>query len=141
MKHYLITYGALGATFKTDLEAENETAVRIYFKKFYPSAKIVSINEQIMKQQFIVVTSQNKAKNQVQELCQKHLEVLDQTLYNSFTDAKFVIENKFKQSLNAYKGRAAIPELKNFKPDNETTQFYIPDVIYITVYEVKKRPN
>lgn len=93
-----------------------------------------------MKQQFIVITSQNVPKNKVQELCQKHLEVLDQTLYNSLSDAKFVIENKFKQSLNEYKGRAALPELKNFKPDKETTQFYIPDVIYITVYEVKNRP-
>ena len=93
-----------------------------------------------MKQQFIVITVQNVPKNKVQALCQERLQDLDQTLYNSLADAKFVIENRFKQSLNEYKGRAALPELKNFKPEKETIKFYIPDVIYITVYEVKNRP-
>lgn len=90
-------------------------------------------------QQFIVITARNKPKNKVQALCQENLQGLDQTLYKSLNEARFVIENKFKQSLNEYKGPAVLPVLKSFKPKSETFQWYIEDVIYITVYAVKNR--
>lgn len=94
-----------------------------------------------MKKQFIVVTSQNVPKNKLQAILQEHLSVLDQTLLESFTEAKEAIKEQFKRGLNKYNGRAAVPDLKYFKVKEDTFSMYIEDVIYITVYQVKNRPN
>ena len=44
-KRFIVTYEGLGIQFKTDIDAKNTTEAKEYFKKFYPSAKFISIKK------------------------------------------------------------------------------------------------
>lgn len=90
-----------------------------------------------MSKQFIKVTKDYATKNKVQELCLKELKKLDQTLWPYPEDAIRIILHGFEHALSQYKGTAKLPELKHFRPDNNSFQYYIDDVIHLTIYEVK----
>lgn len=40
---FIITYQGFGVNFKTEVDEVDQTDAIIYFKKFYPSAKFISI--------------------------------------------------------------------------------------------------
>ena len=40
---FIITYQGFGVTFKTEVDEVDQTDAIIYFKKFYPLAKFISI--------------------------------------------------------------------------------------------------
>lgn len=90
-----------------------------------------------MAKQFTVVTREYVTKNKIQKLCLTELQKVNQTLWPNIDDATKIINQAFKKAINEYTGHAKLPELKHFRPDNKTYQFYIEEVIYITIYEVK----
>lgn len=90
-----------------------------------------------MAKQFIKVTKDYATKNKVQELCLKELKKLDQTLWSNYEDAIHIICDVFENALSQYQGKAKIPELKQFRPDKNSYQYYIDEVINLTIYEVK----
>jgi hypothetical protein len=76
-------------------------------------------------------------KNKVQKLCLDELKKLDQTLWPHFEDASNIISEAFLIGLEKYKGPAKLPELRQLKDDNDSYQFYIEEVVYLTIYKVK----
>jgi hypothetical protein len=90
-----------------------------------------------MAKQFIKVDKWNLPKNKVQEVCQNELKKLNQTLWINFEDATHAITDKFDSALDKYQGKAKIPQLKQFRPNPDCYQYYIEDVIYLTIYEIK----
>lgn len=46
---FVIEYEGFGVRFLTDIDEVDETCARAYFKKFYPSAKFISITKKKLK--------------------------------------------------------------------------------------------
>lgn len=90
-----------------------------------------------MAKQFIKVTKDYATKNKVQELCLKELKKLDQTLWPTTVEAINIICDGYQNALSQYQGKAKTPELKQSRPDKNSYQYYIDDVIHLTIYEVK----
>jgi hypothetical protein len=90
-----------------------------------------------MTKHFIKVTKTNGAKNKLQTLCIDKLTKLDQILCNSYPEAKEEVERHFYNALKAYAGTAKEPELRDFISNAHEQIFYIEDLIYISIYEVK----
>lgn len=88
-----------------------------------------------MAKKFIRISRIYQTKNKLQLLILKKLELLDHTLIPTELSASQIIKTEYDDALNQYKGKAAIPELKMSKNDN-TTIYYIEDVIYIHVLTV-----
>lgn len=89
-----------------------------------------------MSKHFIKVTQTYATKNRVQELCLNELIILDHLLCCNFKEAKEMIKTQFDIAINSYKGRAKLPELRDFEPNNKTTTFSVEDVITLQVYKV-----
>ncbi|QYS86323.1 hypothetical protein JJC03_15595 [Flavobacterium oreochromis] len=89
-----------------------------------------------MSKDFIKVTQSYSTKNRVQELVLNSLIILDHTLSSDIGAAKKMIKKNFNSGVNSYNGRAKLPELREYQPDNNTTTFIVDDVIIIQVYKV-----
>ncbi len=90
-----------------------------------------------MAKQFLRIAKTNASKNKVQSLVIMSLEMIDNTLHKNIGDAKKMVKHQFDQALKQYTGKAKIPELKEFNPSEETTSFYVEDLIYIDIHSVK----
>lgn len=89
-----------------------------------------------MSKHFIKVTQNYSTKNRVQELVLNSLTILDHTLCANLSDAKKLIKKNFNSAINSYNGRAKLPELRDFEPNDKTTTFSVEDVITLQVYQV-----
>lgn len=90
-----------------------------------------------MAKQFTKVTKTYSTKNKLQLLILKELELIDCILFTNATEAGNYVNQLYQNALRNYKGNAAVPELKCFKATENDTQYYVDDVISISVYKVK----
>lgn len=86
-----------------------------------------------MAKQFIKVSKTYATKNSIQLLILQKLQSVDFTLTSDISKAKYFIKKAYDDAVNQYKGKAAIPELKEFS-NGLTIVFFVEDVIYINVY-------
>ncbi|MBP4139644.1 hypothetical protein [Flavobacterium geliluteum] len=89
-----------------------------------------------MAKTFTKVTQTYSTKNKLQFLILQHLETVDGFLFENKNEAAGTIKTLFKAALNDYKGKAAIPELKNYEPNNKSHVYHVDEVITISIYNV-----
>ncbi|MBS7234052.1 hypothetical protein KHA90_23900 [Flavobacterium psychroterrae] len=90
-----------------------------------------------MTKQFVKVTQTYAPKNKLQQIILERLEPISHTLFKDKKEAIESIKALFKSALNDYKGRAAVPELKNFEGSKNDHVYNIDEVINISIYNVK----
>lgn len=92
-----------------------------------------------MSKQFAKVTKTYSTKNKLQNTILNELQTVDLTLYPNRQTAKKVIEQLYQNALVNYKGKAAPQTLKSHEPATNKNEliFYVEDVIYISLYNVK----
>lgn len=66
---------------------------------------------------------------------------IDHTLCGSHRAAIMLIETAYDKACELYGGKASVPELKSFVSSHNTAVFYVPEVVYVEVYEVEKEFN
>jgi hypothetical protein len=88
-----------------------------------------------MKKVLIKILRTYQVKNKLQKAILENLQELDATLTDN-KQAVGLIKIAYKDAINNYNGSAAVPELRNFEASDDTTVYYIEDVIYINVYKV-----
>jgi hypothetical protein len=89
-----------------------------------------------MAKQFTKVTKTYSTKNKLQLLILNELSAVDCFLFITKSEATDYIVQLYKNALLAYKGNAAVPELKRHE-SHENMSFYVDDVISISMYNVK----
>lgn len=90
-----------------------------------------------MPKQFAKVTQTYSTKNKLQLLVLEYLQAVDGTLFKDKNEAIGTIKTLFKAALNDYKGRAAVPELKNYEPNEKSHVYHVDEVINISIYSVQ----
>jgi phosphatidylglycerophosphatase A len=90
-----------------------------------------------MAKQFAKVTQTYSTKNKLQQVILERLEPISGTLFKDKKEATESIKTLFKSALDDYKGRAAVPELKNFIGSKDDHVYYVDEVISISIYNVK----
>lgn len=89
-----------------------------------------------MAKQFTKVTKTYSTKNKLQLLILNELVTIDCFLFMTKSEETDHIVKLYKSALLAYKGNAAVPELKRHE-SHENISFYVDDVISISMYNVK----
>ena len=90
-----------------------------------------------MAKQFTKVTKTYSTKNKLQLLILNELQDIDCSLFPDKGLASYTIKKLYNNALSAYKGNAAIPELKSFEANKNDTHYYVDDVISISMYNVE----
>jgi hypothetical protein len=83
---------------------------------------------------FIKITKTYQVKNQLQKLILDNIQKLDFTLIQKNLAPVFV-KQQYIDAVDQYKGKASVPELKSFHPNNKTMCIYVDDVIYVDLYD------
>jgi hypothetical protein len=89
-----------------------------------------------MAKQFTKVTKTYSTKNKLQLLILNELNKADCILFTNKGEASKYIKQLYDNALLAYKGNAAVPELKRHE-SKENLQYYVDDVISISMYNVQ----
>lgn len=90
-----------------------------------------------MAKTFTKVTKTYSTKNKLQRLILEELSLADCTLFPNPKQAISFINQSYESALKSYKGNAAVPPLKSHDASKEEVLFYVEDVIYISMYNVK----
>ena len=90
-----------------------------------------------MPKQFAKVTQTYSAKNKLQSIILDHLQTIDGSLFKDKNAAISEIKTLFKGALNEYKGKAVVPELKNYVPHKNSHVYHVDEVINISIYNVQ----
>jgi hypothetical protein len=90
-----------------------------------------------MIKQFTKVTKTYATKNKLQLLILTTMQDIDCTLFDNKGEATNYIFQLYNNALLAYKGNAAIPELKTFDGAKNVMQFYVEDVLWVSMYNVQ----
>jgi len=94
-----------------------------------------------MNKHFIKISKTYGAKNKLHEVILEKMKKIDHTLCGSQGAANKLITTTFEEACKLYDGKAALPGLRDFEAHDNTAIFYVPEVVYITVYEVEKEYN
>lgn len=90
-----------------------------------------------MEKQFAKVTQTYSTKNKLQLTILQYLQTVDGSLFKDKNEAIGRIKTLFKAALNDYRGKAAVPELKNYAPHKNSHVYHVDDVINISIYKVQ----
>lgn len=89
-----------------------------------------------MAKQFTKVTKTYSTKNKLQLLIHDELKSVDFMLFSDKQQASNYIKQLYENALKCYKGNAAVPPLKTFEGNKNSTSYYVDDVISISIYNV-----
>lgn len=89
-----------------------------------------------MAKQFIRVSKTYATKNKIQLLILQKLQTLDHTLTLTHVQASREIKKQYDEALKQYNGKAAVPELKTFNIDDNTSRYQVEDVIIIDIHTI-----
>jgi hypothetical protein len=86
----------------------------------------------------IKITHTTQTKNKLQEAIASHLKALDQSLWSSDMDAKFVIYEAFDKALASYTGKCTFdrPTVQNMLDEEKGFLVYVGEMMVIAVYAV-----
>ena len=90
-----------------------------------------------MAKQFTKVTKTYSTKNKLQRLILEELQLADCSLFTTPKEARNFINQLYENALKHYKGSAAVPPLRRHEANQTEVLFYVEDVIYISMYNVK----
>lgn len=90
-----------------------------------------------MAKQFTKVTKTYSTKNKLQHLILKEMLSADCLLFMGRTEAENYIKQLYENALKSYKGNASVPPLKWHDANKPKVLYYVEDVIYISIYQVK----
>lgn len=91
-----------------------------------------------MSKQFTKVTKTYSTKNRLQLYILKELQQVDSLLFENQTKAVKYIKDLYQIAVESYNGKAAVPELKKHDPQSGELMYYVDDVIFISIYNVKE---
>jgi hypothetical protein len=94
-----------------------------------------------MNKHFIRVSKTYTTKNKLQAFILEKMKEIDHTLCGSQGAASKLIKTAYDKACELYGGKASVPELRDFVSSHNTAVFYVPEVVYVEVYEVEKEFN
>jgi hypothetical protein len=92
-----------------------------------------------MKEQFAKITKTYSAKNRLCTAILNNFESIDHTLFPDKEKAVKDIIRRYDEAINSYKGKAAVPRLESHQANKNGMQYFVEDVIYISIYNVKNK--